>query len=203
MLVLIDESGCTGFKLDRGSSPIFIVAMVIFDTFEEAERASAAIARARETLRVKPEFKFSKASDAVRDGFFGAITGFRFTVRALCVDKSKIYSRRLRTDDDYFYNYVVRMLLRHDGGALARATVKIDGSGDREFRNALAGYLRRQMADNKIAKVRFVDSRRDNLIQLADMCTGAIARSYRTDRADAQRWRKLLAPKIGDVWDFR
>jgi hypothetical protein len=202
MLVLIDESGCTGFKLDRGSSASFIVAMVIFDTFGEAERASAAVAAARADLRVKPEFKFSKVSDTVRDGFFCAMADLHFTVRALCVDKSKIYSRRLRTNDDYFYNYVVRMLLRHDGDTLARATVKIDGSGDREFRNALAGYLRRQMTDNKIAKVRFADSRRDNLIQLADMCTGAIARSYRTDRKDARRWRAMLAPKIADIWDF-
>ncbi|MBL8805789.1 MAG: DUF3800 domain-containing protein [Rhodospirillales bacterium] len=59
------------------------------------------------------------------------------------------------------------------------------------------------MAGTKVAKVRFADSRRDNLIQLVDMCTGAIARSYRTDRSDARRWRTMLAPKIADIWDFR
>lgn len=59
------------------------------------------------------------------------------------------------------------------------------------------------MAGTKVAKVRFADSRRDNLIQLVDMCTGAIARSYRADRADARRWRTMLALKIADIWDFR
>ncbi len=41
MLVLIDESGCPGFKLARASDPVFVIAMVIFDDFEEAESASA------------------------------------------------------------------------------------------------------------------------------------------------------------------
>ena len=57
MLVLIDESGDAGFKLTRGSSSHFIVAMVIFDDFDEAERASAIIEAARTSLRIKPEFK--------------------------------------------------------------------------------------------------------------------------------------------------
>lgn len=40
-------------------------------------------------------------------------------------------------------------------------------------------------------------------ILLADMAAGAIARSYRTDeRKDADRWRKMLAGKIEDVWEF-
>lgn len=70
MLVLVDESGCSGFKLGKGSSPFFVVGMVIFDDHGEAERTSTAIQEARARLRVKPEFKFSKSSDVVRDGFF-------------------------------------------------------------------------------------------------------------------------------------
>jgi hypothetical protein len=34
VLVFIDESGDPGFKLERGSSPVFVVAMVIFQTSE-------------------------------------------------------------------------------------------------------------------------------------------------------------------------
>jgi hypothetical protein len=30
MLVLIDESGCPGFKFTRGSDPVFGIGMVIF-----------------------------------------------------------------------------------------------------------------------------------------------------------------------------
>jgi hypothetical protein len=41
------------------------------------------------------------------------------------------------------------------------------------------------------------------LVQLADMCAGAIARSYKRGRKNHDRWRKALAPRINDVWDFR
>ena len=44
---------------------------------------------------------------------------------------------------------------------------------------------------------------RDNLIQLADMVAGAIARSYRhSERKDAARWRQMLASKIEIIREF-
>lgn len=202
MLVLIDESGCAGFKLGKGSTPRFVVGMVIFHDHEEAERASRAIADARVTLRVKPEFKFSKCSDWARDGFFRTVDAYAFQVRALVIDKAKIYSPHLRLSPDSFYSYFVQLLISRAGGTLMDASVKIDGSGDREFKRALSVYLRREVGPGKITKLRFTDSRQDNLIQLADMATGAIARSY-SGRADANRWRSMLAPKIANVWEFQ
>lgn len=204
MLILIDESGDAGFKVAKGSTPHFVVAMVIFRDLKEAENASAAIAQARDRLRVKPEFKFNKCANIVRDGFFDAVRPFRFTVRALVVDKARIYSDGLREDKGRFYNYFVKMLLKHDGGALQGARVKIDGSGDREFKQELGRYLRCQMDAGKLTSVKFAESHRDNLIQLADMAAGAIFRSYRQeDRKDATRWRDMLTSKIEDVWEFR
>lgn len=204
MLVLIDESGDAGFKLARGSTPHFVVAMVIFDDFKEAERASAIIEAARASLRIRPEFKFNKCSVQVKDGFFEAVSPCKFSVRALVVDKSKIYSDNLRENKDRFYNFFVKTLLQHDGNALAGARVKIDGSGDREFKRELGAYLKREAGEGKIASVKFAESHRDNLIQLADMVAGAIARSYREgDRNAHDRWRKMLGDKIRNIWDFR
>lgn len=204
MLVLIDESGDAGFKLARGSTPHFVVAMVIFDDFKEAERASAIIEAARTSLRIKTEFKFNKCSAQVKDGFFGAVASCKFSVRALVVDKSKIYSDNLRENKDRFYNFFVKSLLQHDNNALAGARIKIDGSGDREFKRELAAYLKRESEAGKIVSVKFSESHRDNLIQLADMVAGAIARSYREgDRNAHDRWRKVLGSKIQNVWDFR
>ena len=203
MLVLIDESGDAGFKIARGSTRFFVVGMVIFQDFEEAERTSKAIVEARERLRVKPEFKFNKCSKVVRDGFFDAVRPFAFRVRALVVDKAKIYSDNLRENKERFYNYFVQMLLRHDNEALQGARVKIDGSGDREFKRELERYLRCRLEAGKIHSIKFAESHRDNLVQLADMVAGAIARSYRDeDRKHANRWRGMLAEKIEDVWEF-
>jgi hypothetical protein len=206
VLVLIDESGDAGFKLVRGSSSHFVVAMVVFDDFGEAERTSTAIADLRTALRISTEFKFSKSHDDIKDAFFDCVCRHRFSVRALVVDKSVIYSDSLRERKDLFYNYFVQMLLRHDHGALQGARIKIDGSGDRHFKNELNSYLRQQLHAGQVKSIRFAESHRDNLIQLADMVAGAILRSYRDkDRKDAKRWRQVLARngKLGDVWDFR
>lgn len=203
MLVFIDESGCPGFKLGKGSTPHFVAAMVRFADYGEAERASAAIRRTRDLLGVKPEFKFAKCCDHFRDAFFETVAEFDFRVRAIVVEKARVYSANLRGDCDSFYNFFVRSMLKYDNGTLRGASVKIDGSGDREFKRALAAYLRRHVGPGKIGKVAFADSKGDNLLQLADMCAGAIARSYRAgDRPNADRWRRMLKPKTEDVWEF-
>jgi hypothetical protein len=204
LLVLIDESGDAGFKLARGSTPHFIVAMVIFEDFEEATRTSKIIEDTRAALRIKTEFKFAKCANQAKDGFFEAVAPCKFTVRALVVDKARIYSDNLRENKERFYGFFVKSLLQHDGNALAGARIKIDGSGDREFKQELASYLKRESAQGKIASVKFVESHRDNLIQLADMVAGAIARSYKEgDRSEHNRWRKMLTSKTRDIWDFR
>lgn len=205
MLVLIDESGDPGFKLVRGSSAYFVIAMVVFDDFAEAERAGTAIAELRTRLRLKAEFKFSKCHDDIKDAFFECVRGYPFTVRAVVVDKSAIYRESLRERKELFYNYFVKLLLCHDNGVLTDARVKIDGSGDRRFKKELNAYLRRQVHQGQVHSIRFAESHRDNLIQLADMVSGAIFRSYRADdRKHAHRWRRVLARagRLGDVWDF-
>ena len=205
MLVLIDESGDPGFKLDRGSSRHFVAAMVVVRDFKEAENCAATIEALRGSLGISHEFKFNKCSAAVKDAFFAAVTQHRFEVRALAVDKTVIRSENLKRSDERFYSYFVKSLLRYDGGALQNASVKIDGSGDREFKRELSAYLRKSLKQHAVRKVRFADSASDSLIQLADMAVGAIARSYRQDdeRNKAQRWARMLGPKITDIWDFK
>jgi hypothetical protein len=203
VLVFLDESGDPGFKIARGSTPVFVAAMAIFWDTAEAARTGAAIDALRHALGVKPEFKFNKASGAVRDAFFQAILPFRFAVRAIAVQKERIYSPHLRAEKERFYNFFVKSMLKFDGGQLENARIIIDGSGDREFRNNLKVYLRRHAAAGAIKEVRFKRSHGDSLVQLADMCAGAIARSYRQDRPTPERWRVMLAPKIRDVWDFK
>ncbi len=205
MLVLIDESGCPGFKLTKGSTPFFVVAMVIFKDFSQAEAASKAITDLRQTLHVNPEFKFSKSHPTVKDKFFNELCHYDFEVRALVVNKSNIYSQKLRDDTDSFYNYFIKMLMQYDDDVLQNASIKIDGSGDKEFKKALTAYLRQRIGEHKIKKFKFTDSRKDNLIQLADMVVGAIARSCSGTRKDASRWLEMLKQKrkIKSIWDFK
>ena len=65
--------------------------------------------------------------------------------------------------------------------------------------------MRRELPPGTIKKMGFKDSQKDLLVQLADMCAGAVARSYSTNRGEAERWRNMpaRAGQISDVWNFR
>ena len=205
MLALIDESGCPGFKFTKGSTPYFIIAMIIFEDLNEAQKAGKAITNLKEKLKINPEFKFSKTCASVKDNFFQQCIKYNFKVCALVIDKRAIYSKHLRQETDAFYNYFVKNLIKNDYNILKNASIKIDGSGDRKFKNALSVYLRKEVSENKIKKLKFIDSKKDTLIQLADMVVGAIARHYNDTRTDKSRWFELLekSGKIKNIWDFK
>jgi hypothetical protein len=200
MLVFIDESGCPGFKLTKGSDPVFALGMVIFDDGEAAASTDAVVRALHATIPHRPEFKFSKTSSDVRSKFFAAVRDCPFTTYSVVVRKNLVYSHTLRTDHDKFYNYFLRLLI-DSSIDLSEARIRLDGSGGRTFERALKTYLRKQ-STVRVADFRMVDSERDQLAQLADMCVGALARSYR-DRPDAQRWRAMLSPRIRKVWEFQ
>ena len=40
MLVFVDDSGDPGFKIGKGSSPVFVISCVIFDDDLEAEKTA-------------------------------------------------------------------------------------------------------------------------------------------------------------------
>jgi len=202
MLVFIDESGDPGFNLKKGSSPVFVAAMVIFETAEDALAVSRSVRALQRELSINPEFKFNRCSDEVRAKFFRHVRDLPFVVRAIVVDKQAVYSSHLRSDREDFYRFFIRQMLSHDDGFLRNAKVVIDGSGDREFRRMLGATLRRQVGE-RIREVSFARSQSDPLVQLADMCAGAIARSFRRDRPKPMRFRSLLGKRIVNVWVFK
>jgi Protein of unknown function (DUF3800) len=203
VLVFIDESGDPGFKVSKGASPVFVAAMVVFDSGDAASKTKEAIEESEARKRHRREFKFSKCSDRVRDAYFEAVCSSPFGVRAIVVRKEVIYSPRLQANKERFYEYFVKQMMKYDGGMLKDARVVIDGSGDRAFRQSLNAALRHYLGAGVIRQIRFKDSRADVLVQLADMCAGAVARSYRTDRRDARRWRRILRSRISDIWEFK
>lgn len=88
MLVLIDESGCPGFKLTKGSTSYFIMAMIIFKDYLQAEAVSQEITKLRQNLKINPEFKFSKTRAKIKNIFFEKIGRFDFEISALIVKKA-------------------------------------------------------------------------------------------------------------------
>ena len=206
MLVFIDDSGDPGFKLEKGSSKVFIIAMVIFKDNLEAEKTSVAIKELRRKLKMSDlsEFKFNKSNRKFRVAFIDTVKKFDFKIRAIVVDKSFIYSQRLKIHKENFYNYVIMQVLKNSK-SIKNAKLKFDKRGEIELRNQLRVYLSREL-DNKKNKVfkdlKFVDSRQNTLIQLADMVAGSIFSFYTNkDKSYLEELKK--SKRIDDVWSFR
>jgi hypothetical protein len=200
MLALIDESGDPGRKLDKGSSPFFTVAMVTFDENEMAAACDERISLLRYELSLPQdyEFHFMCNSRRVRLAFLEAVAPYEFFYHAFALNKdpNKLYGAGFNFKGS-LYKYVCGLVFQNAKPYLVDATVIIDKSGDREFRNQLAAYLRRKMKEggrNPIRKIKLEESRTNNLVQLADYVAG-VANRWVCKRRDATIYRRLIASR--------
>lgn len=207
MLVFIDDSGDAGFKLGKGSTDFFVIAMVIFDDELEAEKVAVAIKELRRELSWADyrEFRFYKLTSDIRLRFLQKVNSFNFRIRALVVNKKLIRSDELKSKKDKFYSYFIKEILKHSGGKILDAKIKIDGSGDRVFRKSFLSYLRRELNSQErtvMKKCGMEDSKGNVLIQFADMVAGSVNRSY-SDKKDASDYKAVIKKHIEDEWLFK
>ncbi len=203
MFVYLDESGDTGFRFKQNSSRYFVITLLLVD---DPIPMQAAIDRLRESLGFSAtnEFKFSNSPEDVRWSFLRMLRQQSFSVRALVVDKTLMTQPHMRKRDT-FYNFLVRMILTHDNGTIANATVVLDESvKSRKSKKQLTSYLRRALNTDpglpKVRAVRYHTSHSDNLIQAADMVAGAIYAYYHRNNDDYLRY---IRTKIGDLWEWQ
>ncbi len=97
MLVFIDDSGDPGFKIEKGSSKVFVIALVIFDDNLVAEETAVALKKLRRDLKFPDtvEFKFHKSRKNVKEKFLQTCSKFTFRIRAVVVKKDVIHSNYL------------------------------------------------------------------------------------------------------------
>jgi len=205
MLVFIDDSGDPGFKIPKGSSLVFVITLVIFEDNLVAEETAVALKKLRRELDFPDtvEFKYHKSRKEVKRKFLETAAKFDFKVRAIVVKKENVHSNFLRTSTDSFFNYVVMQVLKNSRGQIMNARLKFDKRGERKIRDELRVYLSRELnnKDKKIfSDLKFVDSKTNILIQLADMVAGCIASSERGKDKDL---KELIDRRIDDIWDFK
>lgn len=207
MLGFVDESGDTGFQLGRGSSDYFIISMVLFQDEEEVSKVDACI-EALKVLQKRPlsEFHFAKESHKNRQEFFEAVKAFEFNVFALIVDKSRL--QPFKHDDFLLHSFGVVMEEAKKRELLNNANLKFDDTGTYAFKKQLASALLAQV--NKKESGKFIKqfspqgSKGSNLIQLADMVCGAIARPYSSSARKKGGYLEIIKHRVPDesvlVW---
>jgi hypothetical protein len=203
MFVYLDESGDTGFKFNKGSSRYFVITLLLvvdpipFHEAVEELRVSLGFDR-------RNEFKWANSSPEVRWSFLAMLRRQEFTARVLIIDKMLMTAPHMQKRDT-FYNFLVRLILTHDNGTIQDAIVILDESvKSKKSKQHLATYLRRELNTNvtnrKIREVRYHKSHTDNLVQAADMLSGAINTYYHRGNSD---YLDYVRVKISDLWEWR
>jgi len=171
--------------------------LVIFEENEEAIACDQRIEKLKSELLIKrdSEFKFSKLNKEKRIAFLQEILPFSFFYFGIVIDKNpeKLYGDGFRYKES-FYKYACGLVFQNAKPYLRDATVVIDGNGTRKFKRQLQAYLRKKIGNSIIKNIKMQDSRKNNLIQLADMIVGSVHRSL-TKKNDKNEYRKVLGSK--------
>ncbi len=184
-------------KLDRASSPYFVVTAVLFEDHDEAAACDARIDLLKREIGLpdRVEFHFNKSSRRVREHFLREVAAYEFFYIAVVLNKSKLFGPGFQYKGS-FYKYTVNLVFQNAKPYLRDAIVVLDRSGGDDFRKKLARYLAKKVNEKDgpalIRKVKTERSHNNNLLQLADMACGAVARSYRGDKADARVYRQII-----------
>ena len=203
MFVYLDESGDAGFKFRQGSSRYFVITLLLVDDplpFHEA------VGQLRVSLGFQRdnEFKWVNSSKDVRWAFLRMVRQQDFTARILVIDKELMTTPHMRKRET-FYNFLVQLVLKHGDDTIRDATLILDESvKSKKSKQHLTTYLRKQLNVNpeerKIREVRYHPSHSDNLIQAADMLTGAIYTHYHRGNSE---YLDFIRVKISDLWVWR
>ena len=81
------------------------------------------------------------------------------------------------------------------------AKIRLDKKADAKLLTFMRGQMiiTNQRSPGAIKEYVMKDSQSDNLIQLADMVAGAIARSYYPNKRNHNRWRRKLRLKKSQI----
>lgn len=198
-LIFIDDSGDPGFK--GATSNHFIMASVVFVDHDAATKANEAISNFRKALgwQDETEFKFRKTNKHIIKQLLNLVYTYDFQVYAVYVDKSDYKQMPPAFSREKLYNRAIKELLSIIPMDAAR--IKIDGRSNRGHRMHIASYLRHKInIDNhKIKTIKHEDSKKDNLIQLADLVAGAINRSLQSNKTDADVYLAIFNKKVAKI----
>ena len=88
---------------------------------------------------------------------------------------------------------------------IKRLSRSLNWHENHEFKFSKASkQVRLQFLDEiKECNFKFVDSKTDNLIQLADMIAGSTLRSRQVDKTDSEIYTRVIASRVEDIWDFQ
>ena len=201
-----DEAGDLGKKFSDnpsipGSTDYFVFVLVILHTIAEADQMTDAIRSFKQSsnLSRKQEIKFHDLHDDLKIKFFEIVNKYPIHVKAMIIDKRKLAEQGQLNSHRVVY---MKELLEKYASCLHSISLRIDsGFSKKEEEEAKVSLLQiNDDAPQTIEKIKFIDSKTDYLIQLADMIAGAIFYSTWSDKEDQYTYIELIEDKIDNIY---
>lgn len=178
--------------------------MVLVPGADEAESLRLAIDELKNDLR-KPamEFHFTNTDDATRQKFFSTVGKNDFRVVAAVCDKRKLQTLKGNHAEFLLSTFGAAMEHARDRGLLDAVNIKYDEAGGNAFQRKLSSQLMAKV--NGEEQGRYIkhcepqSSTGNNLIQLADMVCGAIARPYNKPQRQSESYSEIIKHRIDSV----
>ena len=196
MIIAVDDSGDPGIKLGKGSSNYFLIAAVLFEDDLDAEETALKMKRLRKELGWKEnhEFKFRKLSPELRLKFLETVKDLSYKIVIFELDKTTLKDVRIyRNDASKLYNAVILETIKAFGDSVKSAHIYVDGEGGNDYRRKVKSYFRKNLPKQMMKELSYQDSKKNNLIQLADMVVGAARRVVERDES---KYIKIVKKRI-------
>ncbi len=199
--VFVDDSGDPG--LVGSNTSHLVIAAVLIEDREKLLQLSTAIDGSRAGLGWDQldEFKFTKTRKTILRDLLCYVSQFTFAAHAIVVDKTKMTRAKLNKNESIYYDAIKELLLKLE---LHQSNIVIDGASHRKHTEKIRTYLRQSLRQNGVSRchVAFSDSRKNPIIQLADLIAGSVARSLDERKTDRWDYLKLLKPKNQGIYDI-
>lgn len=197
MIIFIDESGDPGFKIEKGSSRYFVISCIIFSNDIFVTQTINTIMDFKKNLKVSNyyELKFNKLNRSERVEFLKKVDRNHFSIITLIADKASHRIENNTARSWFEYNSLLLELLKHIPSKSKKIEICIDGSMNKTHKRILKSYLRKNLLPKSSLKLQILDSRSNVLIQMVDVITGCIHKSF-SDDMDKDIYKEIVKKHI-------
>lgn len=177
--VYLDESGSP--NINDLDPPVFIVAAVVIDSRADLSNLDLRFKNAFATIRrpEEHELKASGLSGKKHTRVLRELSLLDYQWAAACFNKSLLTSPGF-ADPMTFYRYAFQFLIGDLLSIAWQADLVLDQNSTPAVQAELETYLRRENSGlpvSRLGSIKFSDSSKARLVQLADLIAGAVRRS--------------------------
>ena len=183
MQIFIDEAGDPWFKFEKHSSKFFVIGGVIFDREKEAYACARRIDGLRKELKVPEQYEFHYTKDSLlrKQHFFQAITEYKFSYFGLIIDKKSFKEEAEYAIKQDFYHQMCYFAMEAMKDKLHDTTIYLDGKHEKSIEQNFQSYIKKKLNTDwifRVKQVKILDSRKHNLLQLADYIASGLKCNY-------------------------